>query len=505
MTTIRNILAFGVMVLLVLLCKLSLAQPQPSSIQKISRSMSMDDAISLARERSVASLSAKASFVSSYWAYRSYQASRLPSLNLYGNLASFDHSIAQLQNYETGELVYASNYNMRNSLGVSIRQNVAFTGGVVSLSSDLSRIDQFGENPYAMWYSRPLTVSYTQPLFSYNQFKWDKLISPKEYEKAKRVYVESMEQVTVLAVQYYFALMLAKRNQDKAITNYENTCKMHSIAAERMKLGTVTRDEYLQLELRMLNDSIAINETSNSAKEAQMNLNSLLGLDESFDIEPILSEDLPDVQMDYDMVLSKAYQNSSFLLNNEIKTLNADSELARAKANRGISVSFNASLGLSNTDKKFIGSYRNLLDDEVVGITFTIPIFDWGLGEGRVKRAIANAEVTKAEVEQLQSNFRRNVFTAVGQFNKQKNQCLVSHKAALIASERYDIVMDRFRNGTASVMDLNTARKENDEAIDRYITDLKNYWNYYYDIRLLTLYDFIRNKEIDVDYKELLK
>ncbi len=36
---------------------------------------------------------------------------------------------------------------------------------------------------------------------------------------------------------------------------------MHDVARERLSLGSVTRDEYLQLELRMLNDSISINET----------------------------------------------------------------------------------------------------------------------------------------------------------------------------------------------------------------------------------------------------
>ena len=67
--------------------------------------MTLDEVISAARERSVSALAAKSTFISSYWEYRSYQASRLPSLNLYGNLASFDRSLRQLRNYETGELV----------------------------------------------------------------------------------------------------------------------------------------------------------------------------------------------------------------------------------------------------------------------------------------------------------------------------------------------------------------------------------------------------------------
>ena len=47
----------------------------------------------------------------------------------------------------------------------------------------------------------------------------------------------------------------------------------------------------------MLNDSIAINETAVAVRQAQMELNSLLGYDESFEINPKIEEDLPDIQM----------------------------------------------------------------------------------------------------------------------------------------------------------------------------------------------------------------
>lgn len=156
-------------------------------------SMTLDQVIEQARTSSVSALEAKASFVSSYWAWRSYKASRLPSLNLYGNLASFDRSLRQLQNFETGELVYTSNYNMQNSIGLSISQNITFTGGTLSLYSDLSRIDQFGNDAGKTYYAQPVTLYYEQPLLAYNRFKWEKKLSPREYEVAKRTYIESME------------------------------------------------------------------------------------------------------------------------------------------------------------------------------------------------------------------------------------------------------------------------------------------------------------------------
>ena len=84
--------------------------------------MTLEEAIGTARSQSVAALQAKHAFVSTYWAYRSYQASRLPSLNLYGNLMNFDRSLTLLQSYEDGTFRYANSYNLQNSLGLSVER-----------------------------------------------------------------------------------------------------------------------------------------------------------------------------------------------------------------------------------------------------------------------------------------------------------------------------------------------------------------------------------------------
>ena len=467
--------------------------------------LSLENAISTARTQSVAALETRQSFISTYWAYRSYKASRLPSFNLYGNVMNFDRSLTLMQSYEDGSFNYVNSYNLQNSLGLQVKQNVTFTGGTLSVYSDLARIDQFGMDKKLTWYSQPITVSYYQPLFSYNQFKWEKKIEPKEYEKGKRQYMESMEQITINTVRAYHSLILARMNNEIASSNYYNSGKMLGVANERLKLGSVPRDEVLQLELRMLNDSISINETAVTVREAQMELNSVLGYDESYEITPVLQENLPDIWMDYDLVMIKAMENSTFNLQNEISLLNAQASVAQAKADRGLSVAVNARFGLSQTAPDFGGVYSDLLDQEVVGLTFSVPIFDWGLGRGKVQKAKAAQEVVKAQVQQSENDFRRKIFTAVGQFNNQRHQCSVSKRAMLIAKERYELMMEKFRSGKASVMELNTAQSENDTALQKYITDVSNFWEYYYTLRQYTLYDFIKGKDLDIDINEMIE
>ena len=465
--------------------------------------MNLDNVIDIARSRSVPALAAKSEFVSSYWAWRAYQASRLPSLYMYGTLGGFDRSLRLLQSAETGNLIYKPNYNMENSIGLQAVQNITATGGTLYLYSQLTRIDQFGDNARASWYAQPLNLSYKQPLFAYNRFKWEKRISPKEYEKAKRNYIESLEDINLKAVDLYFNLMLASRNLSVAESNFLNTSKMLDIAARRLSLGTVTRDDYLQLELRMLNDSISINENRVELSKARMELNSLLGLDESYEIVPVLDEELPGIVIDYEQVLEKSGSNSSFELGGEINMLNAEAAVEQAKADRGITMQLNATFGLTNTSDDLPAVYKNLLDQEVLGLTFSFPIFDWGQGRGKVKKAEAAADVIRATVEQERNDRRITLYTAVGQFNNQRQMCSVSRRAEAIARERYELVMEKFRNGNATVTDLNTARSESDEAIRKYVNDLNNYWTYYYTLRRYTLYDFVNGRDLDVSFEEM--
>ena len=250
----------------------------PSGGASTELALTLDDVIHTAQNQSIAAMTARYTFLSSYWAFRSYKASRLPSLNLTGEVMNFNRSLTLLQDYDTGDLRYMENYNLQNSVGLSIRQNIALTGGTLSLYSSLNRLDQFGDRNSKSYYSQPITLSYTQPLFAYNSFKWAKKIEPKQFELAKRQYIEDMEAFTLRAVGYFFDLVLSRAQYDIAVKNYSNTKALHAIAEQRLELGSIKKDELLQLELRMLNDSLSINTTALDVREQQMRLNSFLRL-----------------------------------------------------------------------------------------------------------------------------------------------------------------------------------------------------------------------------------
>lgn len=119
--------------------------------------MTMSEAITEARNGSVQALEAKQSFISTYWAWRAFQASRLPSLYLYGNVGNFNRSLSLFQSHDDGSMRYVSSYNMQNGIGLQAHQNITFTGGTLYVYTDLNRIDQFGTGAKVTWHSQPVT------------------------------------------------------------------------------------------------------------------------------------------------------------------------------------------------------------------------------------------------------------------------------------------------------------------------------------------------------------
>lgn len=214
--------------------------------------LTLREAIDRAQAYSIDAMTAKHTYLSQYWQYRSYKAQMLPSLSLSGTIPDFDKSYTSLQNAVTGEYNYVDNYAMQNSLGLYLQQNIAATGGNIQLYTGLNRLDQFSPDRDVTWNSAPVSLILNQPIGGFNQLKWDKRIEPVRYEKAKYEYLESMETVTANAVTLFFNLLVAQQDLAIARQNYANTDTLYKISQERFRIGAISKNDLMQLELQLL-------------------------------------------------------------------------------------------------------------------------------------------------------------------------------------------------------------------------------------------------------------
>lgn len=465
--------------------------------------LTLSSAIQIAQENSYDAMVARLSFMSQYWSYRSFRAELLPAVSLSGGLLQFNRSMVEARNFDDGRISFVENNSMGNSVSLSVDQNVVPLGGKLSVQSYLYRLDQFSYDS-KIYNSQPLRLSYTQPLRAYNNLKWQKKTEPLKYEKAKREYLENMEGVAIEAVRLFFEVLAAQSTYQQCISTLKDRQYLYEIAKKRLDLGTITKSDLLQLELSLLNAQVDANNNELTLKSQKFRLFSYLRMFDYDKIDLIPPYSIPNICVNTDDILQKALANSTHTLQQKIKRLESEMLLAQAKANKGLQVQLNSEIGFNQTSNHFNNAYRDLKNNEIIGLTVYLPIFDWGVSKGRVKMAEADLEVTKTQLEQAHETYMQDIRTNVLQFNIQSSQCQNALRAQDIADERYGITKQRFEAGTVTVTDLNTAQQESESAKAQYIRQLHTFWTNYYNLRKATLYDWVSHRDLSADFDSII-
>ena len=219
---------------------------------------------------------------------------------------------------------------------------------------------------------------------------------------------------------------------------------------------------------------------------------------------PIVPDNIPEVILIYDNVLNHALENNAFATTMRRRQLQADESVAFAKGNLR-SVTLYAQVGYTGTASRMNDAYRDLLSKEVVQVGVSLPLLDWGKRRGQVKVAESNREIVRNQIRQQSQEFRQDLFVLTEQFNHQRQQLRIAEEADTIARSRYYTNVETFKIGTISTLELSDAQTAKDVARQNRISQLFNYWYYYYQIRSITLWDFENNRNIDVDFEKLIK
>ena len=468
------------------------------------KQLTLDEVIMLAAEQSPNALIAKHRFRSSYWQYRTFVAEYRPLLTFNGTVPNYSSAYNRVWNSSKGEYEYVAVNVLQTQGSLSLTQNIGPTGGTISLNSDLTYEVDFESDSYK-YITSPLNIMLTQPLFRYNELRWQKKIEPLKYEEARKTYLREVENVRIMAVQNFFSLALAQINREIAETNMQNADTLYQIAKGRYNLGTIAEDELLQMELSYLNAGTAINESEINLRDREIRLRSFLGFNQNVRLELLIPSYIPELQVEVADVMRLAEENNPDLIALERQLVEAQSSVAQAKAEKSLNANLTASYGLRDQDEDFNLAYSNPDRQQGVRLGLTMPILDWGLGRGKYKMARSSQELTQVQVEQSRADFEQNLMLDVQQFNLQDDQVKIAAKSDTVAAKMFEVTKQRFLIGKIDVLELNNADTKKDQNKRSYIQALSNYWVYFFNMRALTLYDFLNKRPLETDYDKLVE
>ena len=462
----------------------------------------LSKAIEIAQQNSPSAVAARNNFCSRYWSYIRYKANYLPSLD-FSSGPNFNHSISIIT-MPDGTSDFVGQNQLVTDGTFSLNQNVALTGGTFFVRSALERLDIF-DNNLTTYKSSPVIIGYQQSLTGYNRLKWDRKIEPLRFEEAQKSYIQTMETVAAQATAQFFNLAMAQTNLQIAQINYANADTLYMFAQGRYKMGTITENEMLQLEINRLSEESNLLNSQIETEDCMQEFKSFLGIKDQATIMVKLENDVPSFVLDPDHTLELALQNNPNILAWKRLLLEGQSYVAQARTARGFNIDLFAQFGLTNSSREFDQVYKDPLNQQSVQLGIRIPILDWGRGKGNVEVARSNLNLTQTQVEQERATFEQNVTKTVKQFNIQKWKIDIAVKTDSTTERREEVSRRLYILGRSTILDMNSSIVEKNTAKRGYINALYSFWNLYFTIRRYTLYDFEKNAPITVDYNELIK
>lgn len=464
--------------------------------------LTLSEVIRMAQEQSPSAVSARLSREQAELDYKYYKANYLPSVTLSSN-PNYSRSINKITQPD-GTYKYLEQNSLSADLSLSLQQRVPLTGGTLSLTSSLDRMDMFyeGREKQTSYSTNPAYITYSQDLFGVNSLKWERRIEPIAYRQACKAYNETMELIASNACNYFFSLASAQVNAEIAEFNYANADTLYRYAQGRYNIGTITENEMLQLEISKLSAETGRINAKFSVEDQMQSLRSFLALQDNIDIRVVIEDSINHFIVPADEALSMAYQHNPDPEYFKQARLQNDRNVANAKANAGLRASIYLRFGLTQTGPDIESAYRDPINSQAASISLSLPILDWGRGRGQVKMARASRELSNMQIDQSERNFEENVYRLVRQFNQQAAQMNILAKTDITAERRFEVARHLYLTGKSTILDLNSATSEKDSARRNRISALHNYWSLYYTLRSLTGYDFEKGEEIEWEYKK---
>ena len=134
--------------------------------------LTLEEVIDLASHQSLDAFRQQNMYRASYWGYKYYNADRLPFLAIGSNPFSYNNSLRQDYSVDSAKWKSSQQKNSTSSASLKMSQNVGFTGGTFSVSSDLGMTKNFLGKKETQFSANQLVVGYNQRLNGFNSLRW---------------------------------------------------------------------------------------------------------------------------------------------------------------------------------------------------------------------------------------------------------------------------------------------------------------------------------------------
>ena len=465
---------------------------QPAAAQE---PLTLARAIELAQAQGHQARAAQATREAARYRDRAFYSRLLPQLSLGGTVPSYNRSIIQVVQPD-GSTLFRPQDQTNATMTMTMSQKLPVTGGDFFVTSSLARLKVSGENSFSNYSSTPISFGLRQDLRRPNTAAWDRREQPIRWDVSERQYLEAREDIAIQTAALFFDAYAARVALDNAIKNSAVNDTLYTLNKGRFEVGRIGENDLLQSELALLRMRTTLDGARLEQDRAFAALRLALNLPATAPLDIIVVSTVPEFEADTARAVTEALRNSSRMSDVALQEVQARRRVTEAKLSTGIGATVQASYGYNATGPEASLAYQNLQEARTFSLSLSMPLLQWGAHRETVRAAEAERDRQVSLGQSTTEQTAQEAHFAALQLSQARRNLALSAKGDTVAAKRFEVALNRYVIGRITIDNLYLAQNEKDQALNQFVQALRGYWQAYYRLRRLTLFDFASGQAI---------
>lgn len=453
--------------------------------------LTLERALSIAFENSPALIQSKLSLQQNELNLQAQQASLKSQFSL--DVSPFNYT--RNSQYDSYNSKWFDNKTMGSSASLGIVQPIKWTDGTISLVNDVSWQDASNRSSggKSTAFNHNLSLRLEQPIFTYNRTKMELKELELSLENARLSYSIQQLNIEKNVTDNFYSVYQRYKDLSIARDEYANQKQNYEIIKNKVEAGLVAREELFQAEVNLATSESSVYSAEINYENAKDNFKLLLGMSLDEDIAVLPNTEVDPISVNTDEAVKHGLDQRMELRQKQI-TLERDVfSIIRAKAENEFKGNISARVGLNALGDKVGNMYDNPTDNEQVGVSLTIPLFDWGAKKARVKSSKLAMESDDVDFSEQKKEITVNIRQICRNLPTLIRQIEIKKKSIENAERTYEINLEKYRNGNLTGMELQQYQTQLTSAKQEYTNAIISYKLELLNLKVQTLWDFSTN------------
>jgi hypothetical protein len=466
--------------------------------------ITLEEVIALAKEHAFEYREVENEFLSDYISYRHYKTNLLPRINLTANPFSINRSLTERYDFGTNIETFRESKTLSSNSSVSISQKIPVTGGTLSLGSNLSRIENFGELHLTSYNIIPFRIGLSQSLFAHNPYHWEKREMPLKLKLAKGHLLQSEQKLNQQVTQLYFSLLKAFQMEELAQQEVKNSDTLLNAGKTLLEINAITPNELIELELKNTKARVLLATKKQELADARFEMNKILRWELSTHSLPVLVETIPELLLSPEKLIELARASNPFYTEMEQELINIQKRIDQAEKQNGFSVNLNFGYGLNQGGTTLKDTRETALHQQTGSVTLSIPVFNWGENRDILLLARQNSEMSGLKIQTKIEVFEQNIVRKAVENNLNREMIENASIAKGLALKVYNTKIQQYKIGEITLQELNQTQLDLLHAKEDHLESITEFWINYYELQQITLHDLKTNRPLTSNFDQLI-